>query len=164
MPAGGNKPTTPPIDRFTPKVKISADGCWVWQAQISKKGYGRFFANPKMVQAHRWSYEYHIGNIPEGLQIDHKCRNRACVNPAHLEPVTNLENCRRGLTGHHMTTNPHNKKEFCKNGHKIIGKKCRVCNKKRSAEWYSQRTPEWFENYNRKRREARKLKKEMKNG
>lgn len=71
--------------------------CWVWQGGLSN-GYGIQWdaAARTTVKAHRRMYELHVGPIPKGLQIDHLCRNRACVNPAHLEPVTNRENTVRG--------------------------------------------------------------------
>lgn len=69
--------------------------CWLWTGVIQKGGYGRFSLNRKYVGAHRWSYEHHVGPIPKGLTIDHLCFVPACVNPAHLEPVTQGENNRR---------------------------------------------------------------------
>lgn len=75
----------------------SATGCWVWQRGTDKLGYGRAHSNGGTELAHRVIYERHRGSIPEGLQLDHLCRNPSCVNPDHLEPVTNAENCRRGV-------------------------------------------------------------------
>lgn len=75
-------------------------GCWEWRRSLTKDGYGRIdmlvkhgVSYPRM--AHRISYETFVGPIPEGLQIDHLCRNRSCINPDHLEPVTAKENIRR---------------------------------------------------------------------
>ena len=70
--------------------------CWVWQRATSSNGYGRGYANGITCQAHRMVYERMIGSIPDGLDLDHLCRNRACVNPEHLEPVTRLVNVARG--------------------------------------------------------------------
>lgn len=75
------------------------ESCWLWTGRKNRGGYGRLTINGTTTGAHRWSYEYHVGPIPEGLVIDHLCRTRACVNPAHLEPVTNTENIRRGEAG-----------------------------------------------------------------
>jgi hypothetical protein len=67
-----------------------ADTCWIWRGCrfSGSGGYGLFPIRGKSMKAHRWSYEFMVGAIPEGLQLDHLCRNRACVNPWHLEPVT----------------------------------------------------------------------------
>ena len=77
-----------------------ASGCWLWTKKINKKsGYGLFsIGHSTWVYAHRWSYEYHRGQISAGFDIDHLCRKRACVNPCHLESVTRQVNLLRGDT------------------------------------------------------------------
>ncbi|WP_390623415.1 HNH endonuclease signature motif containing protein [Subtercola endophyticus] len=98
------RPSHPPIDerviaRFSTKYRVDESGCWLWSAAIKENGYGTFGIGPAVASfqyyAHRVSYEINIGPIPDGLQIDHLCRVRSCVNPAHLEPVTNAENNQR---------------------------------------------------------------------
>lgn len=78
--------------RFWRHVTI-APGCWLW---IKAKTYANFWDGTKQVPAHRFAYEYLFGPIPDGLEIDHLCRNPPCVNPGHLEPVTRKENVGRG--------------------------------------------------------------------
>ncbi len=74
-------------------------GCWIWHGDVENTGYGRISRGRGRADrdlAHRWMYKRLVGPIPESLQIDHLCRRKRCVNPAHLEPVTPAENQRRG--------------------------------------------------------------------
>lgn len=90
------RPPRPAIERFLKKVDKTDDGCWLWTGATTAAGYGCFKARSyTLVLAHRWSYEFYLGPIPEGLTIDHLCRDIACVNPAHLEPVTGAINNHR---------------------------------------------------------------------
>lgn len=83
------------IDRFMVRVDISEEtGCWNWTTGLLD-GYGCFSLNGRGISAHRFSYMYFKGPIPEGLHIDHLCKNRRCCNPSHLEAVTQQENSRR---------------------------------------------------------------------
>ena len=90
------------LQRLSDKFTIDPDGCWRWQRTGTKKGYGQF-TMPKqgkpMKLAHRVLYELMVGPISEGMIIDHLCRNHACVNPGHLEVVTQQQNVKRGLLG-----------------------------------------------------------------
>lgn len=100
------------FERFFERIAIDEHGCWIWTGALNYGGYGTLnIGDQRKVYAHRWSYEQHVGDIPTGLQLDHLCRVRACVNPDHLEPVTLAVNAARGIkatrtrcvNGHHFT-------------------------------------------------------------
>lgn len=141
----------PAAERFM--AKVDRDGpinehrpdlgpCWIWTGATGNHGYGSLRGDDgKTVLAHRFSYELQIGPIPVGLQIDHLCRVRACVNPLHLEPVTPIENVARGLSPAAVL----HREGVCSRGHALVGPDadvyirkggkpmCRRCRRERRA-------------------------------
>lgn len=120
-------------------------GCWLWLGGLTDDGYG----SCRSTTAHRISYQAFVGPIPDGLEIDHKCRVRCCVNPAHIEPVTHQINVDRRLP----YTRANSFKTHCKHGHPLSGgnlvieiwkgrpaRKCRACKNARQRAagdtWY----------------------------
>lgn len=100
--------------RFWSKVnKDGPNGCWVWTASKTELGYGEFWWNGKLRKAYRQAWLVVRGEIPEGLVLDHLCRNPSCVNPSHLEAVTHRENCIRGIG------NANQRKTHCHRGHEF---------------------------------------------
>lgn len=80
-----------PTDRFWAQVEAMPSGCWLWRGCINRGGYGVYSHN----RAHRLAFQFFVGEIPPGLDLDHVCRVRNCINPTHLEPVTRRENISR---------------------------------------------------------------------
>jgi hypothetical protein len=128
----------PVEDRFWSKVDAQGP-CWEWTGARSSSGYGQIWVKPAKVVAHRFAYEQLVGPIPVGLQLDHLCRNRACVNPDHLQPVTQQINILRGSSvaaANHVKTH-------CPQGHEYTpentyihpknnGRICRACARART--------------------------------
>ena len=126
-------------ERFWSKVLKAQDGHWYWTGRLSDQGYGIYGGFKPARRAHRVSYEETVGPIPDGLEIDHLCRVRDCVNPAHLEPVTRAENARRGDGGKYWAAKTHcpQKHEYTKdNTINYRGRRfCLACKRKRGREW-----------------------------
>jgi hypothetical protein len=120
-------------DRFTAKFVVDAtSGCWIWR---TGNAYPRFALDERRVSAHRASYKYAFGAVPAGLVLDHLCRNTSCVNPDHLEAVTQRENLERGIG---VVTMANARKDRCDHGHEFTPentyvapgtgyRQCRVC-------------------------------------
>lgn len=104
------------VKRFLSKVQIT-QYCWIWKGGKFESGYGYFNYNYKLVRSHRMSYMLFKGKIPEELQLDHLCRNKLCVNPQHLEAVTQRINNLRSNSFSGVNA----RKTHCKRGHKLSG-------------------------------------------
>lgn len=118
-------------------------GCWLWIGKMTH-GYGKATIAMREVPAHRFSYELFRGPIPAGLVLDHLCRVPLCVNPDHLEPVTNRENVRRGISAE-LNRHQYIGITHCPDGHPYSGdnlyinpkgaRNCRTCMRRRTRNW-----------------------------
>lgn len=103
-----------PILRLMARIKKTSS-CWRWDGPVNNNGYGVIGLRGRKVLVHRFSYELLIGPIPEGLELDHLCRNRRCANPDHLEPTTHKINCLRGIGPPAVNA----RKTHCPKGHPL---------------------------------------------
>lgn len=108
--------------RFNAKTKVLKNGCIEWTGYVTPNGYGRFLFEGAVQYAHRVAYVMKHGPIPDGMQLDHKCRFRACVNEQHLRVVTQRENllCGQGWPAINSA------KKFCVNGHPFSSENTRI--------------------------------------
>ncbi len=130
------------IERFLSHVDTGA-GCWIWRGQTTN-GYGRFSVGQRNFYAHRFSFEFFNGPIPDGYEVDHLCMERRCVRPFHLEAVTAHENNMRSDSRAAQNA----RRKHCLHGHPLSGdnlsivvsagvrrRRCRECARTRTREW-----------------------------
>lgn len=121
--------------RLTSRTEVDEAGCWLWQGPVMPNGYGQANAWGKVWLVHRLAYTVMVDAIPAGLQIDHTCRKRNCINPGHLEPVTQAENLRR--QGAAVTSCPNGHPYTPENTYRSPGtpncRRCRQCARARNA-------------------------------
>lgn len=146
----------PPLYRFLSRMDVSTGSeCIFWKGKLGKNGYAKLSIGDKDMYAHRFSYTMFVGPIPEGMRIDHECRNRNCVNPSHLRLVTHRENC---IYNSSSTSAMNLVKTHCKNGHEFTpentimirpetpgampSRRCRECKNRRDREYRAKTMPE----------------------
>jgi hypothetical protein len=118
--------TQPLLVEFWSRIEKTPT-CWNWTGAIDRDGYGRFTVNGQFCIAHRCAYEFLKGKIPDGLPLDHLCRNRRCVNPDHLEAVSIRENTLRSPVA---ITAVNSRKTHCIHGHELSGDNLYMCKEK----------------------------------
>jgi hypothetical protein len=137
-------PRLPP--RFWSHIVEASNGCWEWTAGRFRNGYAHSsLKGAPSDLAHRVTYVTLVASVPEKLCLDHLCRNRICVNPAHLEVVSPKENIRRAphfhpahcKHGHEYT--PNNTWTHARKGDGRIIRMCRICNAANKAQWRARR-------------------------
>lgn len=116
---------------------VQENGCWSWTGYLDREGYGGAFLHGKAVRAHRMVYESTVGPIPQGMTLDHLCRNPSCVRPDHLEPATNRVNILRGTCPSALNA----QKTHCRAGHPLVElnrsrreRGCPICKRQRDTE------------------------------
>lgn len=142
------------IERFVERIPES--GCWIWIGSLGSHGYGQIGIRNIMNTAHRVVYEFYKGEIPKGLYLDHLCRVKCCVNPNHLEPVTNRENLLRGKGPNkekcrqniEIARKAKFDKNTCRHGHEYTEENtrwykgmrhCKICRRRSSNEFEARR-------------------------
>jgi len=146
-------PVPPPASldliRFMSRVQPKPDGCWLWIGGKFANGYGYFTLEGKGRRAHRVMYVWSRGELPEGLQIDHTCKVKLCVNPMHMEAVTLAENVRRSNGWGGIES----RKTHCVNGHPLsgdnlgtrpygkgkLGRRCLICHRETYRRWVAKK-------------------------
>lgn len=145
------KRAVPAVERIKAHLSMNADGCWLHGLAKDRDGYGAISERGKSKRAHIVMYESVHGKVPLGLQLDHLCRVRCCVNPDHLEPVTGSVNIRRGIGPRlggirlqAINAERNAKRTHCPHGHAYTAdncmyhhglRECRTCNRNRSRAW-----------------------------
>lgn len=122
------------LNNFMSKVSVSESGCWIWTGAKMGNGYGVVRIDKVNKPAHRVLYEHRFGPIASGMESDHLCRTRNCVNPDHIEIVTKQENVRRGDSGKWQKDKTH-----CPRGHEYTPSNTMICKSKVGGRIYSGR-------------------------
>lgn len=132
-------------ERFFARVAQIPNGCWLWTGGKSGVGYGQFWFDGRLRPAHRWSYERFVGPVPENLTVHHTCEVKACVNPEHLQPLTQRDN----VMASDGPARRNSLKTHCSAGHLLVPpnmyknkygwRVCRACHRRWGLEAYARR-------------------------
>lgn len=126
------------VERWFSRCITASGECWIWTGGSSRNGYGQTKFGGRNWMAHRIFYTYFVADVPDGLDLDHLCRTRSCVNPWHLEPVTRSENLLRsdsvGIYGRHRRACPQGHPyDETNTAHRNGRRHCKACDRARAA-------------------------------